>query len=144
MANRPIWPAQPIHSAANVPLSSNPGTLPNMADTISNWFQLLIVEQVVKTIVNFQVVENTVPIMFQGVVEIMTPRELMMKPEGQRLWRWKKIYCWPNVPLKPDDVVVYEDVQYRIMQATDYKQYGYREYHVMEDYTGSGPEVPTT
>ena len=141
MANNPIWPAQPIHDAANVPLSSNPGTLPNMSDAVSNWFQLLNFQQIVKQVINFVVVESTIPILFQGIVITFTPRQLTMKPEGQRLWKWKQVICWPGVPLKPDDVILYENIQYRVMASIDFKQYGYWEFHIVEDYTGSGPTV---
>lgn len=134
-----IWPTQPIHNASDVTLQSNPGTLPNFSDAVGNWFQLLKFEQVVKTIVNFVVVETTTPIQFQGFVQTFTPRQLMMKPEGQRLWKWKQILCWPGVPLKPDDVIRYEDIQYRVMESIDFKQYGYHEYHIVEDYVNSGP-----
>lgn len=139
MAIPPIWPVGPIHNAADVNLAQNPGTLPNFSDAIGNWFQLLVFEQVVKTIVNFVVVETTTPITFQGYVQTFTPRQLMMKPEGQRLWKWKSITCYPGVPLKPDDVVLYENIQYRVMESIDYKQYGYHIYNIVEDFTGSGP-----
>lgn len=139
MANRPIWPVKPLHDAADVPLSSNPGTLPNMSDDVGTWFQLLVFDQIVKTVTNFRVIETTVPIQFQGVVQVFTPRQLMMKPEGQRLWKWSSIHCYPTVSLKPDDVIVYQGIQYRVMAELDYIQYGYKEYHIIQDYTGSGP-----
>lgn len=141
MPNRPIWPVGPLHNASDVPLSSNPGTLPNMSDAVGNWFQLTVFEKVVKTIVNFVVVETTVPVEFQGVVQTFTPRQLMMKPEGQRRWKWKSVFCYPNVPLSPDDVIIYEGIQYRVMASNDFKQYGYWEFHIQSDYTGSGPTV---
>jgi len=139
MANRPIWPTQPIHDASDVPLSSNPGTLPGMADTVGNWFQLLVFEKIVKTVVNFQVVETTVPVQFQGVVYTEPGRQLIMHPNGQRLWKRKTIVCWPTVLLAPDDVVKYEGIQYRVMMSTDYKEYGFMEMALVQDYNGSGP-----
>jgi len=141
MSNRPIWPTQPIWNASDVPLSSNPGTLPNLSNSICNWFQLIVMEQLVKTIVNFQVVETTTPLMFQGIVQTFTPRQLMMKPEGQRAWKWKSVICWPSVILKPDDVLLYEGLQYRVMATFDWKQMGFIEYHIQSDYVDSGPEV---
>lgn len=141
MANRPIWPVQPIHDAADVPLSSNPGTLPNFSDAVGNWFQLLVFEKVLKQIINFVVVESTTPVLFQGYVQTFTPRQLKMKPIGQREWKWKQILCYPNVPIGPDDVVIYEGIQYRVMESIDWKQYGYWEYHIQSDYTGSGPTI---
>lgn len=139
MANNPIWPVQPLHDAADVPLSSNPGTLPNMADTIANWFQLLVFEKIVKTVVGFAVQETTTPVQFQGVVYTEPKRKLIMAPDGQRLWKVKTVVCWPSAPIGPDDVVLYENVQYRVLASADYKQYGFMSYDLVQDYTGAGP-----
>lgn len=136
-----IWPVKPIHNASDVKLNQQPGTLPNMSDTVANWFQLVIMERIVKTIVNFQVVEITTPMQFQGVVMTDPKRTLKMTPEGQRRWKVKTLYCWPTLQLSPDDVVIYESTQYRIGASLDFKQYGYMAYEMIEDYTGSGPET---
>lgn len=136
-----IWPVGPLHSAKDVGLQSNPGTLPNMADTISNWFQLLVMERLVKTVVNFQVVETTTPIQFQGVVVPEPSRKLIMAPNGQRVWKSKTLYCYPNVPVAPDDVVLYENIQYRVLAGQDFKEYGYRSYILVQDFTGAGPVI---
>lgn len=140
MANPPIWPTQPIHNAKDVGLGENPGTLPNMSSDLANWFQLITMEKITKTLSNFVIVETTTPVLFQGVVQPFNSRQLMMKPEGQRAWKWKNILSWPGVPLAPDDVVLYEGIQYRVMATIDWKQYGFREYHIQSDYIGSGPE----
>lgn len=139
MSGSTIWPVQPIHNACSVPLSANPGTLPNLAVGISNWFSLVIMEKITKTITNFQVVETTSPVNFQGLVYTLTPRQLMMKPYEQRAWKWKGVYCYPSAILKPDDVLLYEGQQYRVMATYDWKQYGFIEYHIQSDYVGSGP-----
>lgn len=144
MASPPnIWPVQPIFNANSVPLSENNGTNPNMADTIMNWFQLLTFEKITKTIdATFQVVETTTPLEFQGVLQPFNPRQLMMKPEGQRRWRWYTIHALPVLQLFPDDVLVdQKGIQYRIKDKLNYERYGYCEYHAIEDYTGSGPTV---
>ena len=140
MPNPPIWPVQPLHDAADVPLSKNPGTLPNMSDVIGNWFQLLTFDKVIKTIVNFNVVETTTPLMFQGVFQPFTKQKLMMKPEGQRLWKWFMVHAWPTLILNPDDVIIDQSgTQYRVMEKNDLKEYGFVEYDLVQDYTGSGP-----
>lgn len=138
MANDPIWPVQPLHNAADVPLSDNPGTLPNLSDALSNWFQPLYFEKVVKQVANFVLAESTIPMQFQGIV-IPEPRNLVMASNGQRYWSSKRLFCWPGVELVPDDVVVYEQIQYRVLSRQNYRQYGYIEYVLVQDYTGSGP-----
>jgi hypothetical protein len=134
-----IWAVQPLFNASSVPLDQTPGTLPNMADTVAGWFQLCYFEQVVKTIVNFQVVETTTPLQFQGVITPASPRQLAMRPEGQRKWKWLDVHAWPTLQLSPDDVVVYQGLQYRVWSKLDFTQYGYVKYSLVNDYTGSGP-----
>lgn len=139
MAFTTIWPTQPIGNAKDVPLQQNPGTLPNMADTLANWFQLLMFEKVIKSVVNFQLVETTVPMQFQGFVVTEPKRTLKMSANGQRKWRVKTVYAWPTLQLSPDDIVKYENIQYRVGATLDFKQYGYIAYELLEDYTGSDP-----
>lgn len=137
-----IWPVQPIFNAGSVPLSKNPGTLPNMADTIMNWFQLLTFEQVTKTVdATFQVQETTTPLQFQGVVQPFTAQQLRMKPEGQRLWKWYGIHALPVLQLSPDDVLIDQSgTHFRVMGKTDFTQYGYVYYETVQDYN---PPTPT-
>lgn len=135
-----IWPTRPIHNAADVTLDKQPGTLPNVADTLANFFQLLTVRQVTKTVVNFQLSETATTVQFQGALMPFPAQQLRMKPEGQRAWKWKKIFTWPSVTLNPDDIVLTQDgTQYRVMNKSDFKEYGYDEYDCTEDYTGSSP-----
>lgn len=143
MPNNPIWPVQPLHNASEVPLSSNPGTLPNFSGVVSNWFQLLTFERVTKTVVNFQVVETTTPVNFQGFVATEPKRKLVMATNGQRAWKVKVVWTWPTVRLGPDDVIIYEGNQYRVGATIDFKQYGVVGYEMLQDYTGSGPAVNT-
>lgn len=111
-----------------------------MSDTVANLFQLLIFEKIVKVVdATYQVIETMAPVQFQGVVMTLPTRKLVMRSQGQRRWKVKQLYCWPNVPLTPDDVVKYEGVQYRVGETEDFKQYGYFGFGLLQDYTGSGP-----
>ncbi len=94
---------------------------------------------VTKDVDGFQVVEKKVTVNTQGTWQAFTDRQLMMKPEGQRDWSWYQLHAVPALVLKPDDVVIYLGTQYRVMAQKDYKLYGYIEYHLIADYTGSGP-----
>lgn len=131
-----IWPTQPIWNAANVPLSSNPGTLPNMSNSIKNWFQLVRMERITKTVDSLGILRETgQPMEFQGIVQTRNPRHTDMKPEGQRRWKQKSLIAFPSLILAPDDVVLYENDRYRVAATFDWKQYGYVEYYLEEDYT---------
>lgn len=129
----------PISNASDIPLGSNSGTVPNMSGTIENWFQPMTFTRIVKTVVNFQVKETPTNVDFQGVWQPFSAKQLMMKPEGQRQWSWFTCHAEIGFELIADEVVTYLGVQYRVMQQTNYELYGYLEYHLIQDYTGSGP-----
>ncbi len=132
-----------FQNAKNIPLNAQPGTLPDVSGAMLNWFQPCVFGVVVKTEVNYQVVETMENIQFQGVVQPLSAKRLMMKPEGQQAWTWLWVHAEPTLKLNTDQVITYLGVQYRVMALKNYEAYGYVEYELVEDYTGSGPTVAT-
>lgn len=128
-----------ISNASAILLTQNPGTLPNVGDALLNWFQPMVFTTIVKTIVNFQVVETETNVNFQGVWQPFTAQQLQMKPEGQRAWKWFSVHADPSLSLTTDEVITYQSTQYRVKGKTDYTGYGYIYYELVQDYTGSGP-----
>ncbi len=59
----------------------------------------------------------------RGSIQPIPPRKLLIKPEGQRSWRWWTL--WTKQPL-PIDVIVVDDkgVEYRAMSISDYSRNG--------------------
>lgn len=129
----------PIYNAADNPLSISIGTLPNVNDALADWFQPVTFGVITKTIVNFQNKETVVDITFNGVVQPLEARKLKMMPHGQRKWPPLMVHSDPSLELAVDDVIIYLAVQYRVMEKLNYTAYGYNEYHLIQDYTGSGP-----
>lgn len=130
-----------IFNAKDRALNANSGTMPDMGNTLNGWMQPISFGVVTKTVVNFQVVETQNLLSFQGVWQPFSARQLSIKPEGERAWKWYMLHAQIALPLKPDDVVTYLGVQYRVKSDSDYSLYGYYQYELIEDYTGSGPEV---
>lgn len=126
-------------NAKDIPLNQQSGTVPNVSGAMINWFQPMVFGIVVKTVQDYQVVESMEQISFQGVWQPLSSRKLMMKPEGQQSWSWFWLHSEISLKLENDQVVNYNGVQYRVMSLKDYKLYGYYEYELVEDYTGSGP-----
>lgn len=125
----------------NVPLNAKAGTVPQMGDALLDWFQPMVFEPVGKMVEGFMVVETGTPLNFQGVWQPLTERQLMIKPEGERAWSWFWVHADPSLILEVDDVVTYLGKQSRVMTHKDYSLYGYVEYHIVQDWTGSGPAV---
>lgn len=132
-----------IQNGKNTPLNTNSGTVPNLNDALLDWFQQMTFGIVEKTVENFQVIETQTQVAFMGVIQPFTERQLLIKPEGERARSWFWVHADPSLILKTDSVVIYLGKQYRVMSNKDYRLYGYVEYQLVLDYTGSGPEVVT-
>lgn len=128
-----------IKNAKNTPLSANSGTVPDMGGALLDWLQPMTFGVVTKTVVNSQVVEVEADTAFRGVIQPFSDRQLMLKPEGQRAWSWYWVHSDPSLVLTVDSTITYLGRQYRVMSLRNYSLYGYREYHLVQDYSGSGP-----
>lgn len=124
-----------IANAANVPLNSNPGTLPNVQSAMRNWFQVVTFIRLVKTVVNFVNVQEEIPDSFTGVLQPMTAEQLQVKPEGQRSWKWWTVHAYPDLTLVNGELIVIKGTQFKVMDRWGWSEYGYVEYHLVEDYT---------
>jgi hypothetical protein len=108
--------------------------LPNVSGAMGGWFQPMTFTLITKSVVNYQDVEGESEINFRGVWQPATSEVLKLKPEGQRAWPWYMVHSDTSLKLKVDDVIVYEDVKYRVMERTNYNHYGYIMYIVVEDW----------
>lgn len=131
--------ASTIANGKNRPLNVQTGTVPDVSGAMKDWFQPMTFELVTKTTEGFQVVETGDPINFMGIIQPLRERDLMIKPEGQRAWTWLLLHADPVLSLQVDEVVLYLGVQTRVMARKDYTIYGYVEYQLVQDWTGSGP-----
>lgn len=132
--------AGPIFNASSRLLSQNPGTLPDVSGALFNWFQPLTFITFVTTVVNFNAQRVPTEILSSGVIQPFTAQRLMLKPEGERKWKWKLIHALPNVIVEPGDDFTIVDVvngntSFRCMGKKDWKEYGYVEYEAVEDYS---------
>lgn len=129
----------PVQNGKDFLISAVPGTLPNMHDTLLDYFLPITFVRVTKEDVNFSVKETREEIECMGVVQPMSPQQLSIKPIGQREWKWYTIHAFPNLILNPDDIIKFVNIladneNYRVMAKMDWKSYGYVEYHIVKDY----------
>ena len=130
---------QTIFNASSQPLNIKSGSIPDVSGALKDYFQIMTFTKIVKSIIGFENFETPTPINFQGVLYPMTGRRLELKPEGQRAWTWLILYADPVITLEVDEVVVYNNKQTRVMSQKDFGLYGYVEYELVQDFTGSGP-----
>lgn len=137
-------PAATIQNGNAYPLSFQQGTVPNMGETMTDYFQVMTFTTLVTTVVGFESVQTPTATTFWGVLMPYTGRQLALLPEGQRAWNWQMLYAQPVLSLNVDDVVVWTDSftnphQVRVMSRKDYRIYSFMEYSVVMDWSGSGP-----
>lgn len=108
--------------------------MPNLSNTVRRFEETMQFQIVNKAIVDGDVVETSkapVILWFEGSLIPKNPRELVIKPEGQRKFKWWDLYT--DLELKVDDVI--KDIHgltYRVMSSTDWEQAEYHMYELME------------
>lgn len=86
-----------------------------------------------KEAVDGEVVETKADIeYFQGVLQPLPPRKLLIKPEGQRTWKWWTL--WTEQALALDNQIKDENgVLFRVLAVSDWRRAGgYFEYDLAE------------
>lgn len=128
-----------MNNAANRLFNLRQGSVPDVSGALQDYFQPMTFKKLIKSTQGFQVDEKAIPVNFQGVLQPLTERQLFFKPEGQRAWSWFLLHSDITLSLQVDDVVVWNGKQTRVMSRKDFAMYGYIEYHLVQDWTGSGP-----
>lgn len=111
-------------------------TFPNMRSAVMAWARPMTIFVTAKKQVDFKTVES----FFEynvNLFRVPTGQTLEMKPEGQRRWNTETVYADVSLELKVDDIIVFEcreSQKFRVINKTDWNQFGFVEYHVVSDY----------
>lgn len=135
----PVLTPPTIQNGTNIPLTFQQGTVPNMGETLTDYFQKMTFTQIVKSVIGFEVLETPTDISFWGILQPFTGKQLALLPEGERAWNWQTLHAQPVLKLQVDDVVTWLGRQVRVMSRKDYSIYSYVEYTLVLDWQGSGP-----
>jgi len=109
---------------------------PNMRSAVMAWASPTTVFVSAKRQVDFKTVESY----FEKTVNMFrvpTGQQLDMKPEGQRRWNTETVYSDNQLDLRVDDIIIFECAEgqkFRVMNKTDWTQFGYIEYQITSDY----------
>ena len=123
-----------ITNGKDTRLENTPIELPNLSDAVSSFMQRIDVGVIQKQQIDGYTQEITKYYKTQASIQPMS-ENLAIRKEGARSWRWYVIHVLSDVKLATDDVAVIRGARYRIMQKNNWDQYGFIEYHAIEDYT---------
>lgn len=115
-------------------LSDSPAGLPQMAQSVSTFLQNMTIAIVTKENVGGFVQEVERFRKTMGCKQPASAEQISIRPEGERSWKWFTFHCLPDLVLTTDDRVTISGVRYRVMEKSDFSEYGYLEYLVAEDF----------
>jgi len=71
---------------------------------------------------------------FQGSLQPLHPRRLLIKPEGERRWKWWQLWTRQEIPVG-NYVRDVQGKQYKVMSKADWSQADYQEYEIIQSPT---------
>lgn len=113
--------------------------MPNMVTALHGFEDTMQFTVVRKTVVEGDIVEDSrvkPTLWFEGAIQPLHPKELLVKPEGERKWKWLSLFT--DMDLSVDDQVI--DTmgnKYRVMSVGDWETAGINIYQLVE---GPGPQ----
>lgn len=121
--------------------------IPNVLDGIAEFQVRLRLARVTKTQSDYDTTETSSDLRyFSAIIEPLPSTRLLVKPEGQRKWKWFRM--WAQTQLELDDYVSDgQNKQYRVMTKQDWDLSGgqsataVNEYELIES-SSLGSEAP--
>lgn len=114
--------------------------MPQMGRAFAGWTQKITLvrrRQVVAD--NGFVTDQDFPLSFEGTIQPLTPRQIALKPEGQRSWTWLQVHCLASeLDLKNNDRVIWNGDVYKVMGLLPYQLNNFIEYHLCRDFQNGG------
>lgn len=109
--------------------------MPQLKAVFTNWQKKITLTRRIQTITAGLVSTADTQFTFQGIIQPLSPRQIALKPDGQRAWTWLQIHVVSSSEnLNVNDQIIYNSVIYKIMARLDYSLNGYIEYHAVEEY----------
>lgn len=127
-------PAKPLSGMGAKPLNQLSG-MPQMSAAFSGWTTSLDITKITQTIVNNLVQETYTNLNINGVWQPLSPKQIALKPEGERAWSWFMLHVEGNsVPLEVNDKVMFGGQKYKVMNRHDYELNNYVQLDLVLDF----------
>ena len=110
--------------------------VPYMANTLNGWTSETPVEVLTQTLVNHKTDYITDPnITTLDLNKQPTPQtKVDRKPLEQRAWKWWSVIVKEGPLLKVDDVIIIDNIRYKIQGISNWSESGFQKYECTEDY----------
>ena len=108
--------------------------IPKIQFALNCWEVPLTMIKITSSIVDYQKIDAREEITFSGVEQPLTAEALRIKPLETRSWEWLMIHTKTSAEIFTNDLIKYDDKDYKVMFEKDYSLYGYYEYHLVKNY----------
>ena len=111
-------------------------SLPDLSDVMTQWEVPMTANYVTQTVVDGVVTDTAVSKAIKGIMQPLKAEEVMLKDEAQRAWSWYMVQVRQDTygELYPTQILIINNVSYKIMAKKDWVLNGYREYHAIRDF----------
>lgn len=117
-----------------LPLGQQSAALPHVGEAVKNCFQPVAVGFIVSTQVDGYTQSLVRERIMTHGARIENPKSLVITKTGERIWKTTDIYFTRDVLLKADDLFLFNDIQYRVLETEEWTEYGYNRYRCVQDY----------
>lgn len=122
-----------MQNANSRDLKHSPSQLPDVSGAVMRNMQYMIFEKMQRSMVDGRM--QSIPIKFQTMASLqpLSPKQLKLKPEGNRAWSWYMIHSLTDLELKVNDRFSFNGKKFKAMGKESWNQYGYFYYECIED-----------
>lgn len=114
---------------------NNQSNMPQITAALSNWQDALTIGKVVVTWDGGEKVETITSMSFTGTIQPLGAKQIALKPEGERAWKWLQIHVYSgSLDIDIDNKIYVDNEKYKVMAIFDYARNGFMEYHIVRDY----------
>lgn len=118
-----------------MPLGRSAAGLPDVSQGVLQFLQPVTVGFIKATQVNGRTQTIVEKYLNTQGVRIATDNKIVFSKTGERFWAHEDVYFLSDIVLKPDDLFLFNSLQYRVLAIEAWTEYGYNKYTVLQDYT---------
>lgn len=124
----------------NIKINQLSANLPDVSEVMNGWEVPMVANYVTQTVVDGVVSDTPVTKNIKGIMQPLKPEEILLKDEGQRSFDWYQVHIRESVygELFTTQILIINNIPYKIKAKKDWTLDGYREYHVIRDFESVG------